>query len=419
MKLNKIHMTSILAAAAVIVIAAVSVSGKKLDNLNLFRTADAQVEDIKEVEEPVLTLEQRYPYEFPPRSTFYSQLLELEVPREIIFQMVQVIQPHQDLGRLKPGTRFQLFYSEAEVPEVTGIQIRFTPQEALKAQKIDGIWQAERIVKPVETKVVTFSGDVKSSLWESAVEAKMDPYLIAELAEIFAWQMDFAREVRVGDRWRLSVEQEFVQGEAVGWGSILAAEYDNAGRIYAAILFRNNNEKLGYFAPDGSSLRRMFLKTPIQYARISSRFQSNRFHPVLKTNRPHLGVDYAAPTGTPIRAIGDGVITMAGWNGGGGNTIKLRHNSIYDSAYKHLSRFAQGIKKGSRVKQGQTIGYVGSTGLSTGPHLHFEFFVRGKYVDPLKQQFPSAEPVPPRYLTQFNTDKASFLETLPQWEQGN
>lgn len=376
---------------------------------------------------PELTLEQRYPHTFPAGSTLFAVLTEMNVSGETIYQMVQAAKPHRDLSRITPGTRFRLTYREQpasadsaaaealSTPEVTGITIRFRPQESLLIENRNGLWVAEPILKEVETRITTFSGQVTSSLWESAVEAQMDPHLIAELAEIFAWQMDFSREVRMNDRWRLSVEQEFIQNEAVGWGSILAAEYINGDEVHAAFLFRKNGEDLGYFGPDGGSLRRMFLKAPIQYGRISSRFTNRRFHPVLKRNRPHLGVDYAAPTGTPIRAVGDGVVTMSGWNGGAGNMLKIRHNGTYETAYKHLSRFAKGIRRGARVKQGQTIGYVGSTGLSTGPHLHFEFFVNGRYVDPLRQKFPSADPVPPHQLAQFMASRESLIGTLPAW----
>jgi murein DD-endopeptidase MepM/ murein hydrolase activator NlpD len=159
----------------------------------------------------------------------------------------------------------------------------------------------------------------------------------------------------------------------------------------------------------------MFLKSPIRYSRISSRFTTKRFHPILQFNRPHLGVDYAAPIGTPIRAVGDGVIMSAGRNGGAGNMIKLQHNSTYSTAYKHLNGFAKGIHSGARVHQGQIIGYVGTTGLSTGPHLHFEFFQNGKYVDPLGRKFPSAEPVPQEKMAEFEIETHKLMASLPEW----
>jgi murein DD-endopeptidase MepM/ murein hydrolase activator NlpD len=299
---------------------------------------------------------------------------------------------------------------------VTGIKFRFSPVESLEVTKTNEAWVAKKITEKVDTRVVTFSGTVKSSLWESAEDAHMDPNLISDLAEIFAWQVDFAREVRANDRWRLSVEEKLVRGTPIGWGSILAAEYVNDGQTFQAVLFRNNGEDIGYFAPDGSSLRRLFLKSPLRYSRISSRFSSHRFHPILGYRRPHLGVDYAAPRGTPVHAVGDGIVTVAARRGGAGNMIRIRHNSIYQTAYKHLRGFAHGIHSGVRVHQGQIIGYVGTTGLSTGPHLHFEFWESGRYVDPLGKKFPSADPVPKRFMASFKSEVTDLLSSLPNWD---
>jgi len=371
---------------------------------------------LPEVVPVVPTVEELYPYEIPPNSTLNSVLRELEVSPQIIHQIVEAAKPVSNLGRLKPGVRFQLTFSPGSETEVVGIRFRFSPVEMLEVKKVNDQWVPEKITENVETRIMTFSGVVTSSLWESAAEAKMDPVLISDLAEVFAWQVDFSREVRPQDRWRISVEQKLVKGEPIGWGSILAAEYENAGQKYAGILFRPANEaEGGYYAPDGTSLRRLFLKSPIRYGRISSRFTMRRFHPVLKYNRPHLGVDYAAPIGTPIRAVGDGTVETAGYRGGAGNMIKLRHNSVYATAYKHLKGFARGVRSGARVRQGQIIGYVGNSGLSTGPHLHFEFFQGGRYVDPMGRKFPSADPVPAKLMAQFKTEMSHQLATLPPW----
>lgn len=371
---------------------------------------EVAAEDLPTVEE------ESFPYTIPPRSSLYSVLRGLGVTSPAIRLIVEAAKPISDLGRISPGTAFQVYRSKDSLSEVSGIKFRFSPVEMLEVSKVDTVWVAKKIEIPVETKVVTYRGKVTSSLWDSAISAKMDPNLTAELAEIFAWQVDFAREVQINDRWRLSVEQKFANGKAFGWGKILAAEYENAGQLYSAILFRRDGEDLGYFTPEGSSLRRMFLKSPIKYGRISSRFTRKRFHPILKVSRAHLGVDYAAPTGTPVRAVGDAVVTFAGRRGGAGKAILLRHNGVYKTAYKHLSGYASGVKTGARVRQGQVIGYVGSTGLSTGPHLHFEFYVNGSYVDPLGQKFPSADPVPANLMGQFKTGISTVLASLPDWE---
>lgn len=380
------------------------------------RAGEGDSEKITKMEPVTAPIEEVYPFTISKRSSFYLELRGKDVPASVIHEIVQAAKPVVNLGNLRPGTPFQLFYSTEPLPSLVGIKFKFSPIEKVEIKKVDDVWTANKVTLDVETKVVTFGGVVHSTLWESAAEAKMDPNLISDLSDIFAWQVDFSREVRPNDRWRLSVEQKLVNGKPYGWGSILAAEYKSADQLHKAILFQVNDKRLGYFAPDGSSLRRMFLKSPIQFARISSRFRHKRFHPILKINRPHLGVDYAAPRGTPIRAVGDGVIASAGRRGGAGNMIQIRHNSVYKTAYKHLSGYAKGIRSGARVKQGQIIGYVGSTGLSTGPHLHFEFFQNGRVIDPLGKNFPSADPIPAHYLSQFQTEAISLAGTLPPWE---
>lgn len=373
--------------------------------------------------EPRLTMAERFPLKFSQGATLASELGGWGVDFTTVLQIVKAAEPYKNLARIRSGIRYQVHFEDLEAvseetkPPLSLLEMRLGADQVLRIEKgPEGQWDAELVDLPTNVELVTFSGEVLSSLWQSAAEVQMDPLLISELAEIFAWQVDFAREVRVGDRWRISVEKRFVEDEFVGWGDILAADYQNSGTLYEATLFRKDGEKMGYFAPDGSSLRRMFLKSPLKFGRISSRFQRRRFHPILKVHRPHLGVDYAAPTGTPVRAVGDGTITTAGWQGGGGNTLRIRHNATYTTAYKHLNGFARGIRRGSKVTQGQVIGYVGSTGMSTGPHLHFEFFKNGTYVDPLSQNFPSADPVPPELMAEFGLQVAELRGSLPAWE---
>ncbi|MBC7371138.1 MAG: peptidoglycan DD-metalloendopeptidase family protein [Bdellovibrionaceae bacterium] len=375
------------------------------------------VENVPQV--PVLpTMEELFPDVIPANSTLNTVLREKGLSSQTIHQIVEAAKPVFNLGRINPGVRYKVSFTEVTGtdPDATEIKFRFSPMEFLSVKKFGEVWTAEKISEVVETKVMTFSGTVASSLWESAVQAKMDPNLISELAEVFAWQIDFNREVQADDRWRISVEQKIVKGQPVGWGSILAAEYENQDQKYSGILFQINDQERGYYAPDGTSLKKMFLKSPLRYGRISSRFTTKRFHPILQINRPHLGVDYAAPVGTPIRAVGDGVIEVASVVGGAGKMIKLRHNATYMTAYKHLSGFGKGVRAGSRVRQGQIIGYVGTTGLSTGPHLHFEFYQAGRFVDPLGKKFPSAEPIPSTMLGQFQLELKTMMASLPSWD---
>ncbi len=365
------------------------------------------------IETPRLPVEQLYPQTIPNQSTFYTVLRGLNVDAQSIHQIVTATKPVMDLGRLSSGTRFRLKY---EGSDLTGIDFRFSAIEKLELKKVNGTWSAQKISEKVDTKIISFKGIVSSSLWESSEAADMDPYLVVQLAEIFGWQVDFAREVRVNDRWRLTVEQKYVGAEPVGWGNILAANYENAGQVHSAVFFQAEGQPPGYFAANGDSLRRMFLKSPIQYGKVTSRFNRRRFHPILKIARPHLGVDYGAPTGTPIRAVGGGTVSLAAWSGGGGRTVKINHNSYYRTSYLHMSRFGSGIRAGAKVQQGQIIGYVGTSGLSTGPHLHFEFWSGGKVVDPLGQKFPTADPVPPKFMAEFRQVSEKQLAALPGWE---
>ena len=366
-----------------------------------------------EARAPVVPVEIAFPYVISPRSTLYEALVAQGVDARAIHAVVTAAKPVFDLGRLRAGTRFAL---TREGAELTGMDFRLSPVERFELRRVAGAWSGQLTRREVTSRVVTFGGVVATTLWESAESANMDPNLISQLAEIFAWQVDFAREVRVNDRWRLSVERQYVGEEPIGWGAILAAEYENGGRVFNGVRFEPADGQTGYYAADGSSLKRMFLKSPIAYARISSRFARKRFHPVLKFNRPHLGVDYAAARGTPIHAVGDGVVIHAGRLGGGGNTVKIRHNSVYQTAYLHMSGFAKGIRSGARVTQGQVIGYVGATGLATGPHLHFEFKENGRVLDPLSQKFPSADPVPAERMTEFRARAAELMSRLPGWQ---
>lgn len=349
-----------------------------------------------------------YPFSVKKNSTLSQELRALGYTSLDIHNLVQASKDVYDLAQIFPGLKYRQLENsqdlEFQLSMVRVLHLNKDPQ---------GSWTAKISEKQVSTQIAQFSGVVTNSLWESAQRAQMDKSLIADLTEVFAWQVDFSREVRENDTWRIAVEQEFVDGEPVGWGRILAAEYVNGDKKLEAVYFEKPNQIRGYFSPDGKSLEKLFLRSPIEFARISSGFSLKRFHPVLKINRPHLGVDYAAAPGTPIRSIGDGRITESRFTSGGGNTLVISHNSIYTSRYLHLKNFAKGIRVGSQVKQGQIIGYVGSTGLATGPHLHFEFYRYGAYKDPLKVELPSAQSVPSSLLSEFAVHAQTALAQLP------
>jgi murein DD-endopeptidase MepM/ murein hydrolase activator NlpD len=251
------------------------------------------------------------------------------------------------------------------------------------------------------------SGTITTSLWEAATENNLNPNLSAELSEIYAWTIDFFG-LQKGDRFKVIYEEEFIGEESVGIRRVHAALFEHAGNPIFAIPYIQDST-MSFYDTTGASLRKAFLKAPLRYSRISSRFSGARYHPVLKIVRPHHGVDYAAPIGTPVVAIGDGRVTSTGYEGGSGRIVRIRHNSVYSTAYMHLSRFGPGISSGVYVKQGQVIGYVGSSGLSTGPHLDFRFYRNGSAIDPLRVEAPPVNPVAPEAMEEFRKVAEGYI----------
>lgn len=262
----------------------------------------------------------------------------------------------------------------------------------------------------LETRLAYASGTVETNLFDDGQEAGLTDALIIKLTEIFGWDVDFALGVRKGDRFVVIYEERYWLGQKVGDGQILAAEFVNRGRTLRAIGRRDANGFTHYYTPDGMEMQRMFLRTPVKYTRISSRYTetAGRLHPILKRMTAHRGIDYAAPTGTPVRATAVGRVLALGPDGGYGNRVIVNHGGKYETVYGHLSKFEPGLRDGSRVEQGQIIGYVGSTGLSTGPHLHYEFRVDGSHRDPLHYAFPAAA----RMAAEIRAD---FVKDAPMW----
>lgn len=267
---------------------------------------------------------------------------------------------------------------------------------------------AEKFEKPITHTQRTAEVVIESSLWNAMVVNDLPVELALELSDIYAWTIDFFG-LQKGDSIRVYFDQLTVDTTRIGIGRIYAANFYHAHKWQEAYWFEQGNIH-NYFDTDGSSLRKAFLKAPLNYKRISSRFTYARKHPIYKVVRPHTGVDYAAPVGTPVVSIGDGVVTMREYKGGGGNTIKIKHNSTYTTAYLHLSKYASGLKVGQHVKQGEVIGYVGSTGSSTGPHLDFRVWKNGSPIDPLKMVSPPAEPIPAQY-------KDTFQQVVNRYEK--
>ncbi|HEY8117983.1 MAG TPA: peptidoglycan DD-metalloendopeptidase family protein [Methylophilaceae bacterium] len=296
--------------------------------------------------------------------------------------------------------------------ELLKLQYQTGVNSTLKIELGESGYQAESITPELETHNVLKSAEIKSSLFEATDSADIPDQVALQLTDIFSSDIDFHSDLRRGDRFMVVYEASYHNGELVKTGQVLAAEFINDGKTYRAIMYRNPEGQTSYYTPEGKSLHKSFLRSPLEFSRISSGFSLARFHPILQTMRAHKGVDYAAPTGTRIKAAADGTVAFAGVKGGYGNVVVLQHQNGISTVYGHMSGFAQGVRKGTKVAQGEIIGFVGMTGLATGPHLHYEFLVNGQQRDPMKIALPTAIPLPAKYAADFASNKASLLAQL-------
>jgi len=340
-----------------------------------------------------------------------SQLLtEKEVSPQLSSLILDRLGEIYNLRRCQPGDSFYLELS----PEggLDYFEYFVDPTNIYVVERTEEKTEVSKRDVAVDTVVCTMRGVVQSSLYESVLSLGELSELAFAFADIFSWLIDFSTESRDGDGFEAIFTKKFVGGEFVGYGRILAAEYRGRLGPLSAFYFKDPDGHEDHYDSDGKSLRRMFLRAPLAYRRISSYFSRRRLHPVLRIYRPHRGVDYAAPAGTPVSVAADGVVSFRGWKGGFGNLIRIRHSNSFTTEYGHLSKFARGVREGKRVKQGQVIGYVGSTGLSTGPHLHYVMKRYGRYVNPLKVNLPAADPVNKRYLPIFRKHRQELLALL-------
>ena len=342
--------------------------------------------------------------------SLYLIFKRLGLPQRDLALMTGSKPLEEKLARIAPRQEIE-FYIDTE-SRLTRLVHRLDRLRSLHVYRDGDTFTFEEVVEPPDVSVATAAEVIDSSLFEAGQQAGLSDNIIMQMAEIFGWDVDFALDIRAGDRFALVYEEQFKDGEKVGEGPILAAEFTNRGRRIRAVRYVDPTGHTEYFSADGRSMRKAFLRTPVSFTRISSRFSSNRRHPILHKVRAHRGVDYAAPRGTAVKASGDGRVTFAGRNGGYGRTVILKHGSVYTTLYSHLSRFAKGIRPGKRVEQGQVIGYVGSTGLSTGPHLHYEFRVRGVHRDPLEVELPPASPLAKEYLADFTKKSKPLFASL-------
>ncbi|TKA89080.1 peptidase M23 [Guyparkeria sp. SB14A] len=319
------------------------------------------------------------------------------------------------LERIRPGDKLVLITDDAE--QFAGLKYDLSSESELSIFRRDGDQLVAEITDlPSETRLVSAGGTIKGSLYQSAIATGVPPAQIMQLAEVFGWKVDFLRDVRDGDQFRLIYEVRERDGERLGTGHIVAAEFTNRGEKVQAVRYTSPDGTTGYYEPDGSSLERGFLRYPVEFSRISSNFNPKRLHPIHNTVRPHNGVDLAAPTGTPVKSAASGRVTFVGWKHGYGKVVQVRHDAKHETLYAHLSGFKGNLKRGVSVDKGATIGFVGMTGAATGPHLHYEFKVHGKALDPLKVDLPEANPIASEHRKDFIARTRGSLEELARIE---
>ncbi len=336
--------------------------------------------------------------------------------------LIRALREQANPRRMRPGTEVTFRWLEVDPPVLRAVEVRINQDETVHLAPMSAGWASELVRTPVLTDTVWVAGEIRSSLWESVdgddnldgVQPNDRAELILELESIYQWQVDFLRQIRAGDSYRFAYQREVRPDGSMRAGHVLSADLVNRGRSHRALWFDPNGDGRGtYYDPEGKSVRRAFLKSPIALRyRVSSRFSNSRFHPILKTWRAHRGVDFAANTGTPIRATGDGVVTRRAAEPTYGNVIDIQHSNGWMTRYGHMSRFTPGLRVGSRVSQEDVIGYVGMTGLANGPHLHYEMRSHGDPKDPLSVDLPAGDPVPADQWELWEAQSAERLALL-------
>jgi murein DD-endopeptidase MepM/ murein hydrolase activator NlpD len=321
----------------------------------------------------------------------------------------------EHLKLLKPGDEIRIAHRDGEI---VSLRRELDEIKLLSIERSTSGFNAAIIERAVEVRTVGAHGVIQSSLFEAGAQAGISDAVTMSMAGIFQWDVDFLQDVRIGDEFTVVHEELWRDGVKIRNGEIIAAEFVNRGTSYRAARYTDGSGRSDYYTPEGRSVRKAFVRAPVDFTRISSNFDLKRRHPILNTIRAHRGVDYAAPTGTPIKAAGDGKVTFRGVKGGYGNTVVLQHGGNITTLYGHLSRFAK-PKVGSRVRQGEVIGYVGKSGLATGPHLHYEYQVNGAHRNPRTVPLPPADPIPAEYLEDFQRSTASLWQQLELYAGGS
>ncbi|WP_438463738.1 peptidoglycan DD-metalloendopeptidase family protein [Marinomonas sp. PE14-40] len=321
------------------------------------------------------------------------------ISNQDIYRVSSADKKPKELTRMRPGQQLE-FVKDKNTDELISLKLIKNQLETIAFEKTDGKFVSSKVVREPETVNVYKEATISNSLFLDGLKAGISQSMLIEMANIFGWDIDFALDLRNGDTFSLLFEEKYLDGQSIGFGNILAAQFVNNGRVYQAIRYETN-KGAHYYTPDGLSMRKTFLRTPVDFTRISSKFNPNRLHPIFKTTRPHRGVDYAASKGTPVKASGDGKVIFKGKQNGYGNVVILDHGRGYTTLYAHLNGFSRKIKRGGRVKQGQTIAFVGQTGYATGPHLHYEFRINGTHKNPVTVKLPNDEPMAKKDLKDY------------------
>jgi murein DD-endopeptidase MepM/ murein hydrolase activator NlpD len=339
-------------------------------------------------------------------------LLAYNVSHQTIFQLANVAKNVFDVRKIAPNKKYTVIYQDQDsLPSATALVYEPNPEEYVVFNLKDSInVYVEK--RPIEIREKAISGTIQSSLYEEILKNGGTPELVDLVADMYGWQIDFTK-IYPGDQFKVLYTERTIEGKAVGVEEIIGAELIHYNNPFLSVAF-DQGDGVDYFDEEGKSLRKAFLRYPVKFTRISSRYTAKRFHPVQKRYKAHLGTDYAAPIGTPIYAAGDGVITKAAYEKYNGRNVKIRHNSTYSTQYLHMNGIAKGISPGMKVKQGQLIGYVGKTGLATGPHLCYRFWKNGRQVDAMKVDLPPSEPITEDYLSNFNRYKGYVQAKLDE-----
>jgi murein DD-endopeptidase MepM/ murein hydrolase activator NlpD len=344
------------------------------------------------------------------RNETFSELMESQgFDPQVIQEILESSRDVYNLGQIHAGNNIVI--TSLPDNDFSKLQYDIDPFRTLVVTRTASGISATLIQHETNTEVVALGGFIDGSLYNTIDQLGEGDELVVKFADIFEWDVDFFKDLQEGDSFRILTEKKLVEGQPYGYGNILAAELTTKGKVYTAVGFQRGNN-WEYFSPDGKAMRKAFLASPLKFSRITSGFTKRRYHPILHGYRPHYGIDYAAPIGTPVRSIGSGRVIMAGWAGGAGRAIKIQHNKEISTVYCHLSRFGSGIRAGASVSQGQIIGYVGSTGLSTGPHLDFRYLKNGQYVNFLSVKAPQDEPLTSRELQQLRRQAPDLVSKL-------